>query len=379
MKKKIAHFATTSFIASTLILSSGIGNVFASETVVTDSSSIDENVTVNEDTTIDTINEATTENQSDEDTTMVSEEGTNDNAVETDEKNSKKVEDPSLVPGDFFYFVKIMAEKIRLAVTVDDYKEAKLLANYAAERISEANALIADGKTDEAKDTLQKAVDQQKLASEIVEVDETTEATIDETSDVVKEESADNDDAETSSKDKKIQTKLAHNIDALVAALENIDNPKAQQALMKNIQKSFAKLDKKIGKIEEKHNKKKANVKKEEAKTPVTETEEAVETEKSTKEQVEDPSKDSNIKEKEDKTVTQVDETKSEVVKHDSQNVKVKVNEKNTSPISKTEITKVHQKNEEKISNVVQKQHNNVSHKQQDHSNKKESNNKNKN
>ncbi|USK57906.1 DUF5667 domain-containing protein (plasmid) [Cytobacillus solani] len=71
-----------------------------------------------------------------------------------------------MVPRDFFYFVKTMMEKVRLAVTVDDYKEFRLLADYAAERIAEANALLVEGKTDEATALLEEAIATQKEATD---------------------------------------------------------------------------------------------------------------------------------------------------------------------------------------------------------------------
>ncbi len=50
----------------------------------------------------------------------------------------------------------------------------------------------------------------------------------------------------------KVKTDLQHNILALASALEKVGNPKAQLALMKNIEKSFTHLDKKLSKIESK-------------------------------------------------------------------------------------------------------------------------------
>ncbi len=100
---------------------------------------------------------------------------------ESTEEEVQAEETSPLVPGDFFYFVKQMIEKVRLAVTVDDYKEAKLLADFAAERIAEANALLVKGKTEEAEELLQKAIETQEAATDTLpeaeEVsDEETEA-----------------------------------------------------------------------------------------------------------------------------------------------------------------------------------------------------------
>jgi len=180
----------------------------------------------------------------------------------------EKGETPSLVPGDFFYFVKIMTEKVRLALTMDDYKEAKLLAGFAAERIAEANALFAAGNGEEATTLLQEAIKTQEQAEvKLAEKDSTdavdTESTELEENDVVQTSDdvvADSDakvieadiEIETEKETDEVKVKLANNIAALTAALSHVDNPTAQQNLMKNIQKSFAKLEKKIEKRSEK-------------------------------------------------------------------------------------------------------------------------------
>src|SRR5690606_27866552 len=64
----------------------------------------------------------------------------------------------------FFYFVEVMQEKIKLALTFNDYKKSQLLAEIAAERIAEANALIQEGKYEEAGEYLQKALENNEKA-----------------------------------------------------------------------------------------------------------------------------------------------------------------------------------------------------------------------
>ena len=76
---------------------------------------------------------------------------------------------PSLIPGDFFYFAKIALEKIRLAFTLDNAKEAELLATYAAERLQEASALFAEGKEEEALKVIEAAVEYMESSQEIVD------------------------------------------------------------------------------------------------------------------------------------------------------------------------------------------------------------------
>jgi hypothetical protein len=157
-----------------------------------------------------------------------------------------QVEEPALVPGDFFYFVKIMMEKIRLAVSFDDYKEAQLLADFAAERIAEANVLLANGETEEAESLLKEAITTQEESAENLAVSEEVASEVTDAEEVVAE------DVVVEEREDRVEAKLANNIDALSMALTHVKNPKAQEALRKNIQKSFAKLDKKLAKLEKK-------------------------------------------------------------------------------------------------------------------------------
>ncbi|MDD9271569.1 DUF5667 domain-containing protein [Paenibacillus sp. GCM10023248] len=182
-----------------------------------------------------------------------------------------KTETTSLLPGDFFYFVKTMYENIRLALTVNDINEARLLTSYAQERLGEANSLFAKGKTNEASLSLQKSLETQQNAIQKTEQasglsisetsapaasatpsvnTETATAATDQTETKIENDS----EIEVKHPEKvlKVKTDLQHNILALASALEKVGNPKAQSALMKNIEKSFDHLDKKLSKIEKK-------------------------------------------------------------------------------------------------------------------------------
>nr|WP_263324842.1 DUF5667 domain-containing protein [Neobacillus sp. Marseille-Q6967] len=234
-EKKLIRFVTTSVLASSLIFSVGTG-VFANE----GESTTEELEIVTEDTTVEgstPVEETVTEDTvSPEGETLTSEEiTTEEESAAADEETIIDLEEqePSLVPGDFFYFVKTMTEKIRLAFTVDDYKEAQLLAEFAAERIAEANALIAEGKTADAEALLKEAIaTQEQAGEELSEGEETADA--------------------EATEETEVETKLAHNIDSLLVVLTKVENPTAQQAIMKNIQKTFVKLDKKFARLEEK-------------------------------------------------------------------------------------------------------------------------------
>ena len=148
-----------------------------------------------------------------------------------------KVETPSLLPGDFFYFSKILIEKIRLALTIDDVKEAKLIADYAAERLVEAEALFADGNEEAAVETMKKAIEDMESA------DDQIAAVEDGSSDEMVDDNKEIGD---------VKEVASQNIIALTAAMKKVKNPVAKAALKKNIEKSYAKLAKKMEKREEK-------------------------------------------------------------------------------------------------------------------------------
>jgi hypothetical protein len=201
---------------------------------------------------------------------------------------TEKQQVPSLLPGDFFYFAKMALEKIQLALTFDNTKEAKLLAENAAERLAEAEALFSDGKQQEAVNTIKEALkamtesdklvkDQQGNTDETSTADDpkkadgstTTPADGQTTTDDQKttgKEATTNGQGTTTTNDnqpsdgsqatendgvKEVKNVLSQNIIALKAALEHVKNPVARAALQKNIDKSYAKLAKKLDKSKE--------------------------------------------------------------------------------------------------------------------------------
>lgn len=137
----------------------------------------------------------------------------------TDENEEK----PSLVQGDFFYFVKTTAEDIRLAVETNDLEKAKLLAEMAAERIAEAKVLIEEDEEEYTTDTLKRAVEQINQADELSKEVEGSK-----------------------SEQAEVQLKLGQHAEALALVLDKVKNPKAQAAIAKNLEKSFTKLATKI-------------------------------------------------------------------------------------------------------------------------------------
>ncbi|WP_102271698.1 DUF5667 domain-containing protein [Cytobacillus massiliigabonensis] len=181
-----------------------------------------------------------------------------ENAEQANEEQIEE-ETPSLLPGSFFYFAKIALEKIKLAFTFNQEKEAKLLATFAAERLAEAEALFNEGKEEEALEAIKNAFEslenvesiigeEESVGEDAADAEEKTETddsiavgskTDGESEDVVAEEDAD------------VDMLLSQNIIALTAAMEKVQNPKAKAALQKNIEKSYAKLALKIEKMKE--------------------------------------------------------------------------------------------------------------------------------
>jgi hypothetical protein len=95
---------------------------------------------------------------------------------------------------------------------------------------------LADGKTDEAAELLKEAVATQEQASEqLTDSEAVTEV-----------------EAEATDTDGTAEVKLLNNVNGLLNVLGNVENETAQLAIMNNLQKSYAKLDKKLTKLEEK-------------------------------------------------------------------------------------------------------------------------------
>ncbi|MFX3623688.1 MAG: DUF5667 domain-containing protein [Ectobacillus sp.] len=184
-----------------------------------------------------------------------------------------ETEAPSLVQGDFFYFVKTMVEKIQLALETNDLEQAKLLSEFAAERIAEAEVLIQEGKDEAVTDTLNRAAENLEKADELsgeakAETEEATEEAKAETEEATEEAKAETEEAaeevkaETEEATKeateekeevaKVKAHIGHNVEALAKVLDKVKNPKAKAAIAKNIEKSFAKLANRIEKIQEK-------------------------------------------------------------------------------------------------------------------------------
>lgn len=170
--------------------------------------------------------------------------------------NPLKTDQPAItvLPGDFFYFVKTIYERIQIAFAEDNVEEAILLAQFAKERLAESAALLKKGEVEKAEELLQDSLAQQQkaidAAASVVEPVATTDtAAVGEAQQPAapaEDEAVDPDQAV------KMKNSLQHNIAALTAALEKVKNPQAQQSLLNNMTKSFAKLEKKLTKLSEK-------------------------------------------------------------------------------------------------------------------------------
>jgi len=196
-------------------------------------------------------------------------------AAESIENDKEELDEeaPSLLPGSFFYFAKIALEKVKLALTFDDIKDAKLLADYASERMAEAEALFAEGKGEEALEAIEKALEHMENAETIVDeeanedlgksisdeedngnLDESAEVETPDEDDADREASSDNDTANKETEDE-IKEIFAQNIIALQANLAKFserfdENHPSVLAMQKNIAKFTEKWSEQL--IEEK-------------------------------------------------------------------------------------------------------------------------------
>jgi hypothetical protein len=188
---------------------------------------------------------------------------------------------PSLIPGDFFYFVKVALEKIKLAITFNNDKEAELLAAYAAERLAEAEELFIAGEEERAIETIKESLtyleEYEEQAGEEAEQPETEKPEDDgqegeepaegeksPSGELLADEAPANEDTEG---EKETSDVPRQNIVALKAALEKVQNPKAKAALQKNIDKTYAKIAKQLEEIEEESTKDSEQANLEEEKT----------------------------------------------------------------------------------------------------------------
>lgn len=201
---------------------------------------------------------------------VVEETNTNEEVISLDDalvnEHTDKVEEPKLLPGDFFYFAKKALEKIQLILTFDDVKEAKLLAEFATERLTEAEALFSEGLEDEAIAVMEEALENISIAEKAISenteenTEETTEETTEEETNTTEETEEEVDatieiienDGEVVEETEEVEEQISQNIIALTAAMEKVKNPVAKAALQMNIDKSYVKLAKKMAKLEKK-------------------------------------------------------------------------------------------------------------------------------
>jgi len=229
------------------------------------------NVNADEEAGVTTLEEVGVEESSltDEgtDTSPVEEESATDDTVPIEEVPMKE---PGLVPGDFFYFVEAMAEKVQLALTFDDTAKAELISLFANERIAEANALFEAGDTDAAIALLNQALEDQELALDYVSESEGVDTTGEDLGslegdfspnenegimppsedEVAVSDDSTSEDPASDVRDQ-LQSQFSQNVTALLLAMEKVENPKAKAALAKNVEKAYARMEKKLGKMKE--------------------------------------------------------------------------------------------------------------------------------
>jgi hypothetical protein len=132
--KNIRNVLATSAVATALAFSVGTGQAFADDHETQTSSQIEETVQQDQTQTVETTADINVDssNQESELTETTVEEGTMENTAEvvteesTEEETDINSEDdeaiPSLLPDNFFYFVKKLMENVQLALTFDEVK-----------------------------------------------------------------------------------------------------------------------------------------------------------------------------------------------------------------------------------------------------------------
>jgi hypothetical protein len=145
---------------------------------------------------------------------------------------------PRILPDNLAYFLKIAVERIRLALTQNDTQKARLLTEFAEERLSEAFALIREGKPDLAEKTLQEALQDQRLALDLTTGNKAGQ----------EDGTSAKPDNGTSGKPADPETckRAAHNVEALSKALQKIGSIRAQDAIQQNILRDLEHLKKKL-------------------------------------------------------------------------------------------------------------------------------------
>ncbi|PKH10099.1 DUF5667 domain-containing protein [Planomicrobium sp. MB-3u-38] len=183
-------------------------------------------------------------------------------AAEENATDTTVAEEPALVPGDFFYFLKQLQETVQLAFTFDQAAEAELFAEYAEQRILEAEALMAAGDEELAVQTLEKALAlYEEGLDQLVDgdEDEKEEPPADEPdgeelpAEEAEEEPVDmgsETDEDLTEEDARaaLEAKFSSSLLALQAAMEKVTNPQAKESLAKNVAKAMERLDRKVAK-----------------------------------------------------------------------------------------------------------------------------------
>ena len=197
----------------------------------------------------------------------------NEESVSLNQVNHKEqaaTVDPGLTSDNFFYFIDKFFENVSLLLTFDDKEKVQKYTEYASEKIAEAEKLFSAGDEEKAVETLNDALKYMSQAEEDAAEEETdenteeqenTEPATDETEEDASEETEEEEDvteegtedAAQETEEQVLQVTLedlqTQNIIALTQALEHVKNPVARAALQKNIEKTYAKVIKKLEKL----------------------------------------------------------------------------------------------------------------------------------
>lgn len=274
-KKNVYKVFSTSVVATMLSLSLGVGNGSAEENEVSLTEEIISQVgqtvvteAVNGQATEQIVATATDEtNQIDGSVEAATEAEVVANIEEVAEITASEQEAKELLPGELFYFFKVLTEKIKLALAFDDINKAKLLAQFTEDRLNEAEVLFNKGEEDLAYSSLLKAVELQEKAldytsknkTNVKDITQNEEVETDEQDNTESQAATDENSTEVATETEDVKEELekafASNVYGLLNAIENVKNPKALEALIKNLEKATEKFEKQYGILLESENK----------------------------------------------------------------------------------------------------------------------------
>ncbi|MBU8907325.1 DUF5667 domain-containing protein [Desertibacillus haloalkaliphilus] len=227
MKRSGKIFAV-GMLATAITIGSGAGISYASPEVTEEQRLLEEAISVYE----------TEAGVDDQEVEIIYKEGINTAQL-------SQTEEAATVPGDMFYFVKQLLERVQYTLAFADQDKASLLIDFAQQRVLEAEQLIDQGEAAKAEEILKQALEIHDQAIEYQEEKrENDDRNQFETTEDLIEEGLVPDDNE-------VELKLSQNIISLLNVVNKVENPRAKEVITRNIERQLKHLDRKQRREEE--------------------------------------------------------------------------------------------------------------------------------